>query len=89
MLDIIYECVGNKESIVDIANSRMLPLLLVLLDLLNTREQQQFIISIISALMSSSDIVLETIQTGGLIYLLDMYANTSTTEVYIYRERES
>ncbi|XP_030062368.1 dnaJ homolog subfamily C member 13 isoform X1 [Microcaecilia unicolor] len=78
-LEVVNIVTSNQECVINIAESMVLPNLLALLHSLPT--SRQLVLETLHALTSNTKIIKEAMAKGALIYLLDMFCNSSHPQV--------
>ncbi|XP_039252268.2 dnaJ homolog subfamily C member 13-like isoform X1 [Styela clava] len=78
-LEVLSGVTGNRECVQNIADSKITSLLLLTLESLPAG--RGLILVTLHALASNTKIVKEVLEQGGLIYLLDLFCNSTTPSV--------
>ncbi|XP_029442930.1 LOW QUALITY PROTEIN: dnaJ homolog subfamily C member 13 [Rhinatrema bivittatum] len=78
-LEVVNIVTSNQECVINIAESLVLPNLLALLHSLPT--SRQLVLETLHALTSNTKIIKEAMARGALIYLLDMFCNSTHPQV--------
>ncbi|XP_016430082.1 dnaJ homolog subfamily C member 13-like [Sinocyclocheilus rhinocerous] len=78
-LEVVNTVTSNQDCVVNIAESLVLPSLLVLLHSLPS--SRQLVLETLYALTSNTKIITEAMNRGALIYLLDLFCNSTHPQV--------
>jgi len=78
-LEMLISCTTNKECVSDIASAEVLLNLLLVLD--SFKNGQLLAMECLHGLFSSPKIVKDMIPTGGILYLLNIFANGTVPQV--------
>ncbi|XP_050953803.1 dnaJ homolog subfamily C member 13 isoform X2 [Labeo rohita] len=78
-LEVVNTVTSNQDCVINIAESLVLPNLLVLLHSLPS--SRQLVLETLYALTSNTKIVTEAMNKGALIYLLDLFCNSTHPQV--------
>ncbi|XP_016394510.1 dnaJ homolog subfamily C member 13 [Sinocyclocheilus rhinocerous] len=78
-LEVVNTVTSNQDCVVNIAESLVLPNLLVLLHSLPS--SRQLVLETLYALTSNTKIITEAMNRGALIYLLDLFCNSTHPQV--------
>ncbi|XP_043082003.1 dnaJ homolog subfamily C member 13-like isoform X3 [Puntigrus tetrazona] len=78
-LEVVNTVTSNQDCVVNIAESLVLPNLLVLLHSLPS--SRQLVLETLYALTSNTKIITEAMNKGALIYLLDLFCNSTHPQV--------
>jgi len=78
-LEVISSVIGERECVADIAKARVLVYLLLTTQSLPAG--RVVAIEVMHGLMSNPKILAEAFDTGGLLYLLDLYCNSTSPQV--------
>ncbi|XP_073797395.1 dnaJ homolog subfamily C member 13 isoform X1 [Danio rerio] len=78
-LEVVNTVTSNQECVINIAESLVLPNLLVLLHSLPS--SRQLVLETLYALTSNTKIITEAMNRGALIYLLDLFCNSTHPQV--------
>jgi len=78
-LNVISVVTRNNECINDISSSEVLSYLL--LSIYTLRDSHQQIVDVLSALVTNTKIVKEALSKGAVLYLLNLYCNSTNSQV--------
>ncbi|XP_077081132.1 dnaJ homolog subfamily C member 13 isoform X1 [Siphateles boraxobius] len=78
-LEVVNTVTSNQDCVINIAESQVLPNLLVLLHSLPS--SRQLVLETLYALTSNTKIITEAMNKGALIYLLDLFCNSTHPQV--------
>ncbi|TRY98042.1 hypothetical protein DNTS_004430 [Danionella cerebrum] len=78
-LEVVNTVTSNQDCVVNIAESLVLPNLLVLLHSLPS--SRQLVLETLYALSSNTKIITEAMSRGALLYLLDLFCNSTHPQV--------
>jgi DnaJ family protein C protein 13 len=78
-LEVVSSVIGERDCVADIANAKVLVYLLLTTQSLPTGRPMA--IEVMHGLMSNPKILAEAFDTGGLLYLLDLYCNSTSPQI--------
>lgn len=79
VLEVIVAVIGNRECVNDIANSTVLVYLFHVIQTLPSG--RALAIEAMHGLVSNPKIVVEALKYGGILYLLDMFCNSTSSQI--------